>query len=112
MDKQKHSSLPWKVLVEDNRIYVVNDDEILIAVIAGGGRVFLSAKTIKANAALIVQAVNCHAKLVEVLRDELQAIRVWQAVPGYEWKVAADLRNGLEISATKIEVVLANAGEL
>lgn len=43
--------------------------------------------------------------LVATLRDELEAIRIWQSARG----VPADVRDGLQISAEKIRAALAQA---
>jgi hypothetical protein len=56
-----------------------------------------------AYADLIITAVNHHDALVAALRDELEAIRVWQSARG----VPVDVRDGLQISAAKISEVLA-----
>jgi hypothetical protein len=55
------------------------------------------------DAQFIVTAVNHHDALVAALRDELEAIRVWQSARG----VPVDVRDGLQISAAKISEVLA-----
>lgn len=58
----------------------------------------------EADAQLIVTAVNHHEVLVAALRDELEAIRVWQSAPG----IPAEVRDGLQISTAKINAALAS----
>jgi hypothetical protein len=85
----------WNVqAIDDDYDGVYDKDGVLIA------RVPVSDG---ANVDLIVTAVNHHDALVAALRDELEAIRVWQSARG----VPVDVRDGLQISAAKISAVLA-----
>ena len=52
-------------------------------------------------------AVNSHASLVAAIRDEIDAITIWQSAAGFEWRVASDLREGLALSLSKLQAALA-----
>lgn len=56
----------------------------------------------EANARLIVRSVNNAERLADVLREEQAALKVWQSV-----KLPADVREGVEISLSKIQIALA-----
>ena len=96
----RHSPLPWR----DNRTntrYEILDAEGDSVLRINGGMI-----PTEPSAALLLAEVNNHAQLVAALEDELEAIRVWQSQSGYEWRVPSGMREGLAISADKIQSVL------
>lgn len=97
----------WQVsgYAESNRSDGQRVVRITIPHLDGGGQDV--AEVLESHAPLVIAAVNHHEALVGALRDELEAIRVWQSQPGYEWRVGSDMREGLGISATKISAALA-----
>lgn len=66
MTRPAHTALPWTEHYDDNGFYyVVGEDMPSPYIVATGGE----GDTNKANAALIVRAVNCHDDLVKALEE-------------------------------------------
>lgn len=109
----KPSSLPWasirvdlndEKLGEDAYWIRVNEGRTLIASILAGG---LSREEAEANAALIVRAVNAHAKLV----DALQAFMRSPVVQGMRASIRDDAHRRLDINPISIAVDALRAAE-
>lgn len=96
MTEQKHSPLPWKINVVDERQIDASNDKPVGHCYIWGPHEFDVAK---ANAALIVRAVNMHPLLLEVYNAYVEATpedlsfdwidwanRVGQALTGEEAK--------------------------
>jgi len=96
-----HSPLPWRAKHADTRFEILDAEGDPVLRINGG-----MIPTGEA-AALMITATNNHASLVAALRDELEAIRVWQSARG----VPAEIRDGLQISTEKIRAALSRVRE-
>ena len=98
----KHTPLPWAHKRVPIYTPVPPEGEIPVfeCSFGGNGGAEWQARA-KANTAFIVQAVNSHYALVEALKGEIEALKVWTNGP-----VRKDILQGMVISLDKLQNAL------